>query len=126
LDIRKSTASSTVLGKWGWRRSRSGIQCLKTASREGRDQRRYTKHFVFLACQTHETRDPNQKPFKHLEAFCKKEGIYRPAFLGVIEDAIGRTFDSEYDLLNDEKDRLSIAFVGLDWHNSIAESGHDK
>lgn len=76
-----------------------------------------TRTVSYYTCG-HERRDPNWKPFKNLEAFCKKEKIYRPAFLDVIEDAIGRTFDCECEMLNDRKEvarrRLAAAF-GMDF-----------
>ena len=54
--------------------------------------------------RSHPLCDLNWKPFKHVEDFRKKEGIYRPAFLGVIEDVIGRTFDCDCQMLNDRKE----------------------
>jgi hypothetical protein len=75
--------------------------------------------YSYYTCgQDHDPRNPNWKPFRNLEVFCKKEKIYMPRFLAVIEDVIGRTFDCECELLNDRKEvariKLAAAF-GVDF-----------
>jgi len=75
--------------------------------------------YTYYTCgQDHDPRNPNWKPFKNLEVFCKREKTYMPRFLAVIEDVIGRTFDCECEMLNDKREvsriRLAVTF-GVDF-----------
>ena len=77
------------------------------------------RSYSYYTCgQDHNPNNRNWKPFKNLEAFCKKEKIYMPAFLGAIEDLIGHTFDCECEMLTDKKEavrvRLALTF-GVDF-----------
>jgi hypothetical protein len=49
-------------------------------------------------------RNPDWKPFKNLEAFCKKEGLNPAGIRGMIENRIGRRVNCECEILNDEKE----------------------
>jgi hypothetical protein len=73
----------------------------------------------FYECgQDHDRQNPNWKPFRHMEKFCKTEKLYMPRFLGIIEDWLGRSISCECEILNDRKEvarkRLSAAF-GVDF-----------
>jgi hypothetical protein len=71
--------------------------------------------------QTHNPRNPNWKPFKHLEAYCKKEGLNWAGIRDTIENAIWRRVDCECQILNAEKEvkrkKLWVAF-GMDFGES--------
>jgi hypothetical protein len=71
--------------------------------------------------QDHDYTNPNWKPFKNLEAYCKKEGLYPPGIRDRIENAIGRRVDCECEILNDQKEvkrrRLWVQF-GMDFGES--------
>jgi len=64
--------------------------------------------------QAHDRRNPNWKPFKNLEAYCKKEGLYLPGIRDMIENRLGRRVECECEFLNDEKEvkrrRLWVMF----------------
>jgi hypothetical protein len=72
----------------------------------------------FTCGHDHDKRDPNWKPYRHLETFSKKEKIYMSRFLDTIEDWLGREISCECEILNDRKEvtrkRLSAAF-GIDF-----------
>lgn len=71
--------------------------------------------------QVHNRRNPNWKPFKHLEAYCKKEGLNAAGIRDTIENAIWRRVECECHILNDEKEvkrrKLWVAF-GMDFGES--------
>jgi hypothetical protein len=75
--------------------------------------------YSYYTCgQDHDRRNPNWRPFKNLEVFCKKEKTCMQGFLSGIEGLIGRTFDCECEMLNSREEvariRLAAAF-GIDF-----------
>ena len=54
--------------------------------------------------QAHNTWNRNWKPFKNLEVYCKKKGLYLPGIRDRIENAIWRRIDCECEIFNDEKE----------------------
>ena len=70
---------------------------------------------TYYTCgQAHNTWNRNWKPFKHLEVYCKKKGLYLPGIRDKIENAIWRRIDCECEILNDQKEvkrkRLWVMF----------------
>lgn len=68
--------------------------------------------------QAHDRRNPKWKPFKNLEAYCKKEGLNAAGIRDTIENSIWRRVECECEILNDEKEvkrrRLWVQF-GMDF-----------
>jgi hypothetical protein len=71
--------------------------------------------------QFHNKRNPNWKPFRHLEAYCKKAGLNWAGIREMIENRIGRRVECECQILNDDKEvkrkKLWVAF-GMDFGES--------
>ena len=71
--------------------------------------------------QAHDKRSRNYKPFKHLEAYFKKEGLNWAGIRDTIENVIWRRVDCECQILNDEKEvkrkKPWVAF-GMDFGES--------
>jgi hypothetical protein len=69
----------------------------------------------------HDPKSRNYKPFKHLEAYCKKEGLNAAGIRDTIENAIWRRVECECEILNDEKEvkrrKLWVA-CGMDFGES--------
>ena len=60
---------------------------------------------TYYTCgQAHSPRNPHWKPFKHLEAYCKKEKLNPAGILDTIENAIWRRVECECQILNDRKE----------------------
>ena len=77
---------------------------------------------TYYSCgQAHDPKSRNYKPFKHLEAYCKKEGLNAGGILDTIENAIWRRVDCECEILNDRKEvtrRRLWAMFGSDFGES--------
>jgi hypothetical protein len=54
--------------------------------------------------QAHDRKNRNWKPFKNLEAYCKKQGLNAGGILDTIENAIWRRVECECEILNDRKE----------------------
>jgi hypothetical protein len=52
----------------------------------------------------HNPRNPTWKPFKNLEAYCKKKGLNAAGIRDTIENAIWGRVDYECKILNDAKE----------------------
>jgi len=64
--------------------------------------------------QTHSIGNRNWKPFKNLEAYCKKEGLSWAGIRDMMENRMGRRVECECQILNDDKEvkrrRLWVMF----------------
>ena len=75
--------------------------------------------FTYYSCgQTHDKRNPDWKPFQHLEAYCKEVGQHPITVRELIENWTGRRVVCECQFLNDDKEiarrRLRASF-GIDF-----------
>ena len=69
----------------------------------------------------YDRRNPDWKPWKHLEWYCEKKRFDFYAVKEIIEDRIGRKLTCECQMLNDEKSirRMTLQKVfGMDFGGS--------
>lgn len=65
------------------------------------DQKGALKQIRYSCGQEHNSRNPNWKPFKYLEYYCRKCGYDDMVTQEIIEEHVGRRLDCECQLFGD-------------------------
>jgi hypothetical protein len=70
--------------------------------------------YKYHSCgQQHDYRNPDWKPYQHLEWYCDKTRFDFLTVKSIIEDRIGRKFLCECDLLRDDQARRRMELKGM-------------